>query len=108
MSLVMRIIKIVVTLFVYLIAQTFVAASINSFFDLIPMKIDNLFDLKTYRILYERDRNVLDSSLPKLPYTSIDSSEKLDKDDPNKIELGNSRSNMSGFKDALKVASNDL
>lgn len=108
MSLLMRVIKVIITLFVYLIAQTFVAASINSFFDLIPMKIDNLFDLRTYRILYERDPNVADSSSPKLASTSTDSSVKTANNDPNKIELGNRKSDMSGFKDALKVASNDL
>lgn len=50
-------IRIIVTLIIFVIAQAFVAACINSFFELIPVKIDDLFDIKTYRFFQEYKTN---------------------------------------------------
>lgn len=52
-----RVIRILVTLIIFVIAQAFVAACINSFFELIPVKIDDLFDIKTYRFFQEYKTN---------------------------------------------------
>lgn len=97
MSLLLRIVKIIVTLFVYLIAQTFVAASINSFFDLIPMKIDNLFDIHSYKILYP----VLSGS------SSDDDRETATRESTGKIDLTDG-SRVGEFKNSLKMVSNEL
>lgn len=43
MPLIIRCLKIFATFVIFICAQTFLAASINSFFDLIPIKIERIF-----------------------------------------------------------------
>lgn len=38
-----RIVKIVITFFIFIVAQALMAASINTLFDLIPLRIDRFF-----------------------------------------------------------------
>lgn len=57
MQLITRLFRLIVTLMVFLLSQTFIAASIQSFFLLIPMKINNLFDLSSYRFFCDTSKS---------------------------------------------------
>lgn len=48
MHIIERIVKIVVTFFIFIVAQALLAASINTLFDLIPLRIDRFFANSLY------------------------------------------------------------